>query len=192
MADEVRQRAPACPSAAGARTTGERMRTSGVGGGGPPLQRGVVLASDGLFKTRAAARRDVTAAQRAAQGVPKSPQPTVVTALLSMALTTLSTQLNSRLGTALLSTALTTLSAQLNSRLVTALLSMALTTLSAGKTKAQGVCSEPRSPTKSPRALGSSKEHSMRMGGIPSAPLTNPLALGGGRSAPNCAPRRYH
>ena len=40
-----------------------------------------------------------------------------------------------------------------------------------GKTKAQGVGSEPRSPTKSPRALGSSKEHSMRMGGIPSLPL---------------------
>ena len=117
------------------------MRTSGVGGRPPPLQRGAVLASDGLFKTRAAARRDVTAAQHAAQGVPKSPQPTVVTALLSMALTTLSTQLNSRLVTALLSMALTTLSAQLNSRLVTALLSMALTTLSAGKTKAQGVCS---------------------------------------------------
>ena len=102
-------------------------------GGGPPLQRGAVLASDGLFKTRAAARRDVTAAQRAAQGVPKRPQPTVVSALLSMALTTLSTQLNSRLVTALLSTALTTLSAQLNStqavskRLVTALLSTALT-----------------------------------------------------------------
>ena len=63
--------------------------------------------------TRAAARRDVTAAQRAAQGVPKSPQPTVVTALLSTALTTLSAQLNStqavskRLVTALLSTALT-------------------------------------------------------------------------------------
>ena len=61
-----------------------------------------------------------------------------------------------------------------------------------GKTKAQGVCSEPRSPTKSPRAFGSSKEHSMRMGGIQTAPLTNPLALGGGRSALNCAPRHYH
>ena len=60
------------------------------------------------------------------------------------------------------------------------------------KTKAQGVCSEPRSPTKSPRAFGSSNEHSMRMGGIQTAPLTNPLALGGGRSALNCAPRHYH
>ena len=60
------------------------------------------------------------------------------------------------------------------------------------KTKAQGVCSEPRSPTKSPWALGSSKEHSMRMGGILSAPLTNTLALGGGRSALNYAPRHYH
>ena len=65
--------------------------------------------------------------------IPSEFNPTVVTALLSMALTTLSTQLNSRLVTALLSTALTTLSAQLNStqavskRLVTALLSTALT-----------------------------------------------------------------
>jgi multisubunit Na+/H+ antiporter MnhF subunit len=55
-----------------------------------------------------------------------------------MALTTLSTQLNSRLVTALLSMALTTLSAQLNStqavskRLVIALLSPAVTISFAG------------------------------------------------------------
>ena len=49
--------------------------------------------------------------------IPSEFKPTVVTALLSTALTTLSTQLNSRLVTALLSTALTTLSAQLSTQL---------------------------------------------------------------------------
>ena len=49
-------RSPACPSAAGARTTGERTRTSGVGAARGP--------SGGQFAGRAAAWHDVTAAQK--------------------------------------------------------------------------------------------------------------------------------
>ena len=60
-------RSPACPSAAGARTTGERTRTSGVGAARGP--------SGGQFAGRAAAWRDVTAAQKVPTGrsVPGNP-----------------------------------------------------------------------------------------------------------------------
>ena len=63
-------RSPACPSAAGARTTGERTRKSGVGDGALLAARG-----GGLFTTRAAAWRDVTAAQKVPTGrsVPGNP-----------------------------------------------------------------------------------------------------------------------